>query len=271
MTEALSWISERWAERLAGAIESLTGERPACSVKGESAPAGEVLWWRQKIGPAPGAELWAAAGEDSWFALGSWILRCAGIETTEPVDAKNTWLEVLSQAAGAVVADIARRTSAQVSCGDAETVGQAPESAVALEVEVNVSNSPWPAWVAFSAALLKALETGPEPAGAPAVAGESAPGQSNQEPRPATTGLDLLLDIDLPVGVSFGRAQLALKDVLKLTTGAIVELNRSITDPVEVIVNNRVIARGEVVVVEGNYGVRIHEIVSRESRLGSLR
>ncbi len=83
--------------------------------------------------------------------------------------------------------------------------------------------------------------------------------------------MDLLLDVELPVSVSFGRAQLLLKDVIKLTTGSIIELNRSISEPVDVIVNNCVIARGEVVVVEGNFGVRVHEVVSRQERLRTLK
>jgi len=82
--------------------------------------------------------------------------------------------------------------------------------------------------------------------------------------------IDLLLDVELPVSVSFGRAQLALKDVIKLTTGSIIELNRSVSEPVEVIVNNCVIARGEVVVVEGNFGVRIRQVISRQERLRTL-
>ena len=81
---------------------------------------------------------------------------------------------------------------------------------------------------------------------------------------------ELLLDVELPVSVSFGRANVALKDVLKLTTGSIVELNRSIVEPVEVIVNNCVVARGEVVVIEGNFGVRIQHVVSRQERLRTL-
>ena len=83
--------------------------------------------------------------------------------------------------------------------------------------------------------------------------------------------MELLLDVELPVSISFGKAQLPLKDVLKLTTGSIVELNRGISDQVEVLVNQCLIARGEVVVVEGNYGVRIQEIASRQDRLKSLR
>lgn len=88
---------------------------------------------------------------------------------------------------------------------------------------------------------------------------------------PKTKSFDLLLDVELPVRVSFGRAHVPLKDALKLTTGSIVELNRAIVDPVDVIVNNCVIARGEVVVVEGNFGVRIHHVVSRSERLLSMQ
>ena len=83
--------------------------------------------------------------------------------------------------------------------------------------------------------------------------------------------MDLLLEVDLPVSISFGKAQLPLKDVLKLTTGSIVELNRGVNEQVEVLVNQCLIARGEVVVVEGNYGVRIQEIATRNDRLRSLR
>ena len=79
--------------------------------------------------------------------------------------------------------------------------------------------------------------------------------------------LDRLLDIELPLSVSFGRTNLAVQDVLKLSTGSIVELNCSANDLVEIVVNNCMIARGEVVVIEGNYGVRIRDIVSRGDRL----
>jgi flagellar motor switch protein FliN/FliY len=81
---------------------------------------------------------------------------------------------------------------------------------------------------------------------------------------------ELLLDVELPVSISFGRAQIPLKDILRLTTGSIVELNRAVTDPVEVIVNNCVVARGEVVVVEGNFGVRIQQVISRQERVRTL-
>lgn len=74
-----------------------------------------------------------------------------------------------------------------------------------------------------------------------------------------------LMDMDLQVSISLGRAELPLQDVLRLTTGSIIELNRSVGDPVDVVVNERVVARGEVVVVNGNYGVRVQELVGNRS------
>ncbi len=78
---------------------------------------------------------------------------------------------------------------------------------------------------------------------------------------------ELLLDVELPLSISFGRTYLALREVLKLSTGSIVELNCPANAYVDVIVNNCTIARGEVVVIEGNYGVRIDEIISRRERM----
>ena len=122
--------------------------------------------------------------------------------------------------------------------------------------------------VAFSEQLEQLLDAagrGEDPAEAKAPAARSGPvGVENSQT------LELLLDVELPVSVSFGRAQLSVKDVIKLTTGSIVELNRNVGEPVEVIVNNCVIARGEVVVVEGNFGVRIQEVISKKERLRTL-
>lgn len=79
-----------------------------------------------------------------------------------------------------------------------------------------------------------------------------------------------ILDIELPVVVSFGSATLPLKEILDLSPGKVVELDRSAKDPVVLKVNNKPIARGEVVVVEGYYGIKIQEIDSPEERIQSL-
>jgi flagellar motor switch protein FliN/FliY len=86
----------------------------------------------------------------------------------------------------------------------------------------------------------------------------------------ARQNLEMLLDVDLELSVSFGRTTLVLQEVLKLSSGSIVELNRSASDPVELLVNDSVVARGEVVVVDGNYGIRITQVVSPRERIRSL-
>jgi flagellar motor switch protein FliN/FliY len=124
-----------------------------------------------------------------------------------------------------------------------------------------------------AASALEALQADLSPAsGAPPGSGSvdgAIPSGASLQPESKT--LDLLMDVEMPVSVSFGRAELPLKEVLKLATGSIVELNRSISEPVEVVVNNCVIARGEVVVIEGNYGIRINQIISRQDRLRTLK
>jgi flagellar motor switch protein FliN/FliY len=83
--------------------------------------------------------------------------------------------------------------------------------------------------------------------------------------------LELLMDVELDVTLRFGERQMALRDILDLSAGSVVELNQHVQDPVELLVGKKVIARGEVVVVDGNYGLRVGEIISPMERIESLR
>ncbi len=85
------------------------------------------------------------------------------------------------------------------------------------------------------------------------------------------TNLDLLLDVSLRVSVELGRTDLTIKDVLALGPGSVVELDKLAGEPVDILVNDRLIAKGEVVVVDENFGVRVTDIVSPQKRLGKLR
>lgn len=87
-------------------------------------------------------------------------------------------------------------------------------------------------------------------------------------------GLELIMDIPLDVTVELGRVRMLIKDVLELASGSIVELDRVAGEPVDLLVNGRLIAKGEVVVIEDNFGIRITEIISpveRVSGLGKVR
>ena len=83
--------------------------------------------------------------------------------------------------------------------------------------------------------------------------------------------LELLMDVELDVTLRFGERQMALRDILDLSAGSVVELNQYVQDPVELLVGKKVIARGEVVVVDGSYGLRVTEIISPMERIESLR
>lgn len=91
---------------------------------------------------------------------------------------------------------------------------------------------------------------------------EAAKGSTEQ---PLTPELGRVIDVPLMVTLRFGHRNMRLREVLELNTGALVELDRQVEEPVDLILDERVIARGEVVIVDGNYGLRVTEIVDRPS------
>jgi flagellar motor switch protein FliN/FliY len=84
---------------------------------------------------------------------------------------------------------------------------------------------------------------------------------------PEPVNLDLVMDVELSVTLRFGRRQLTLREVLELTSGSVVELDREVEEPVELLLNGMVIARGEAVVIDGNYGLRVTEVSQQVSPL----
>lgn len=83
--------------------------------------------------------------------------------------------------------------------------------------------------------------------------------------------LELLMDVELDVTLRFGERQMPLHEILDLNAGSVVELDQNVQDPVELLVGGKVIAHGEVVIVDGSYGLRVAEIVSPMERIESLR
>lgn len=82
--------------------------------------------------------------------------------------------------------------------------------------------------------------------------------------------IDLLLDVKMPVSIELGQTEMPISELLVLGPGSVVELNKLAGEPVDLLVNHRVIAKGEVVVVDENFGVRITQLLSPEERLKSL-
>jgi flagellar motor switch protein FliN/FliY len=84
---------------------------------------------------------------------------------------------------------------------------------------------------------------------------------------PEPVNLDLVMDVELNVTLRFGQRQLTLREVMELTSGSVVELDRQVEEPVELLLNGMVIAKGEAVVIDGNYGLRVTEVSQPVSSL----
>ncbi len=94
------------------------------------------------------------------------------------------------------------------------------------------------------------------------------PAIEKEEKKP--DNLDLILDVDLDVKVRIGKKSMLIKDVLKLKDGSIIELDKNIEEPMEILINDKVVAKGVVVVVGGRFGVKITSIETKEERIKSL-
>jgi flagellar motor switch protein FliN/FliY len=83
--------------------------------------------------------------------------------------------------------------------------------------------------------------------------------------------LDVMLDMEVNAALQFGAAEMSLREILTLGPGDVVELDRHVSAPVDLVVSERVVARGEVVVVKGNFALRITEVLAPQLRLEHAR
>lgn len=270
-----TWLADEWVGQLTHVMESMTGERPSVSYAPHELSAAEIdpnqhelIWWEQRFSSGPDAIAWIAAATKSWGEIGNRVLKSAGVDDGDQETIRSTYLEIVNQALSGLAGALSKRARRETSCLEGRAAPPSSTDLKGYSFEIIFGELAFPVLTVFSKSIEELpetpVETSPPKAALPPAATLSA--EADQKTHP----IDLLLDVELPVSVSFGRAQLALKDVIKLTTGSIVELNRSVSEPVEVIVNNCVIARGEVVVVEGNFGVRIRQVISRQERLRTL-
>jgi len=279
-------LLDDWTSGLAQVFEGMTERRPEVSWQAMSGTlaeisaatgmdeAADILWWEQPFQAAPGMMVWVGTPRVLWEHAGGVTLRAAGLDAFEPDEARNTWLEILAQSfsatARAIGSLLAREVSSTAGMERAPAVEMREWATMTLRFGDDTPNAP--ALLALSPALVAGLcapKREEKPAVETAAASPSTP-EAAGTPILRSRTMDLLLDLNLPISISFGKAHLPIKEVLQLTTGSIVELNRGVNEQVEVLVNERLIARGEVVVVDGNYGVRIQEIASRQDRLGAL-
>jgi flagellar motor switch protein FliN/FliY len=170
----------------------------------------------------------------------------------EGVDQKAGWGEILKEVADAAAGELLAKTGKKCRVEKFEEI--AGESKLSCAFQLNSGERAWTILVRDEVRVPKpvAQSSAVQPADAP-----------TQAPPPVlSAGIDLLLDVELEV---------SLGEILDLGPGDVVQLDRNVGDPVDLIVGDKIVARGEVVLVNGNFGLRVTEVASPRKRLESIR
>jgi flagellar motor switch protein FliN len=218
----------------------------------------------------------------------------------EGVDQKAGWAELLREVADAAAGELLAKTGRRCQVRSFDAI--AAESKLTRAFQLKAGDRSWLLQVNSEVRLAKAAK--PAKAAEPAVAStagadaarptsSSSPGQPSgparrEEDLPASArsdpsgpspgpspclspGLELLLDVELEASLRFGAREMPLGEILDLGPGDVVQLDRHINDPVDLIVGDKIVARGEVVLVNGNFGLRVTEVAEPQKRLETIR
>jgi flagellar motor switch protein FliN len=263
------WLLDEWGQGLARAIEAMGAELPTFEKLSSVEPlqVEGALWWSQEFSLSPGQSVWIGAAEEAWKEIGAAALRAVGIEPTSPVDVRDTYREILVQSLSSLGRSMTARCQQEVDCLQGQFLTAPPEGAVTGLVSFQLGQAPAISLCVMAGlALLETLAS--KTTTAKTGAGQAAPGtDAETSAQSAVAALRSLADLEMPISVSFGTAKVPLQDALMLKRGSLVALDQRSDEPLEFRVNDRIIARGEIVVVDDSYAVRIVELVSRGERL----
>ena len=203
----------------------------------------------------------------------------------EGSDQKAGWAEILKEIADAAAGELLAKTGRK--CQVAAFVAIEEESKLSRAFQLKAGDRTWSLQVYNGVKLAKATKPAPEPAQSGSRATQDAPfaaGRDDQSGHRAgeriappdrdsglSPGLQLLLDVELEASLRFGAREMPLGEILDLGPGDVVQLDRHISDPVDLIVADKIVARGEVVLVNGNFGLRVTQVAEPQRRLESIR
>jgi flagellar motor switch protein FliN len=242
-----------WAGAASGLLpQALTGAPEWVETSPVGLPGPGFGFLAEMAGECRGAlAVWADAGLLEVPLLG------------ENLDQKNAWSELLREIAEAAAGEL---TAGGVVCRLASFAPWNLESgagtmSVSRAFEIRSGTQSWKLLVRDAVEL---------PGGVDRVAntGDGSDEAGLAAPRPS---LELLLDVELEAALRFGSREMTLGEILDLGPGDVVQLDRHVSDPVDLIVADKIVARGEVVLVNGNFGLRVTEVAAPRKRLESIR
>jgi flagellar motor switch protein FliN len=236
---------------------------------------------------APGSFGFAATLSGDQAGRFSVVLEGSIIESPllgEGTDQRAGWEELLREVAEAAAGDLLASTGMKCRVDKFEPVSG--ESKISSAFQLKSAERAWTILVLDevrapqAAAAGNPEQAGPEPgkpeqarteSARPAAASPSAPFSVLPASPALSPGIELLLDVELDASLRFGCREMPLGEILDLGPGDVVQLDRHIADPVDLIVGDKIVARGEVVLINGNFGLRITEVAAPRKRLESIR
>jgi flagellar motor switch protein FliN len=214
-----------------------------------------MLWVKQVFKGKREFTMWIGASDATLSALGE------SMDGGTPDVLRSTFLEMLGQVQQGTATVLSNEGGKAISCRESEvdaSPGFDPTAVALFSIDLGNVQAPPLIWAVELTAATVLEGNGADPAATPL---------HNPEKDMAPRSVNRLLDLQLPISVALGRASLRFRDVLKITSGSVIELKKEVGEPVDLVVHGTVVARGDLVLVKGNYAVRITQIVSRDDRL----
>ena len=181
------------------------------------------------------------------------------------MDQKSAWSELLREVAKAAAGEFLAKTGKECEVADLIEASAVPQPSRAFQL--GSSKGAWRILVCDE--IFDVVhESLPE---------SRTDGATPAEPKDAaypvafSPGVELLLDVELEAALRFGCREMSLGEVLELGPGDVVELDRHVADPVDLIVGDKIVARGDIVLVNGNFGLRVTEVAAPRKKLESIR
>jgi flagellar motor switch protein FliN len=192
----------------------------------------------------------------------------------EGVDQESAWSELLREVADAAVGELLAKTGEKCRVESFEASGG--EDKVSRAFQLKSGEHAWTVLVrdevrAPKAEAPKLDKKKAAAAPLPPAAKAAATGALPDTAAPLSPGLELLLDVELDATLRFGCRELPLAQILDLGPGDVVQLDRMVNDPADLIVGDKIVARGEVVLINGNFGLRVTEVAAPRKRLETIR
>jgi flagellar motor switch protein FliN len=182
----------------------------------------------------------------------------------EGIDQKAVWSELLREVADSAAGELLATTGRKCRVANFEPVVKQSDFSRAFQLR-----SAGRAWTI----LIKDEVLAEGPSAKPGAESLRSPVQADAHgpERGYSQGIELLLDVELEAALRFGCREMPLGELLELGPGDVVQLDRHVADPVDLIVGDKIVARGEVVLINGNFGLRVTEVAAPKKRLESIR